>query len=332
MHYEPLFTPPFTPEHATFTIFNYEAHSNYEGFHYEHVPHYEAHSLTSVRTCKAMVGSTKCGLKCCGGVKGADKCMVVNGIPPNTKLPPHIVAKIEKRAAEMKRGGKGGKSAMMAFGEDSDNSELDDEDMDGHAFVARCVQIDADGAEHFVEDDDDFEEVVAFEVVEPSGVGKDTIASCSILREDDAEDCPKPDFGDACNAETGGNCSILTVHAPRDTIDVRDAFMQAPVDGGVFVRPPPEDGGGEADNAEIGPTASDVGLLEEFEEGFEAQKRCVDTVVSIICDEENNDCGMKAADRAEYGYAATLSLELRTLPKKISNYMNIVLKLFGGGR
>ena len=48
MHYEPLFTPLFTPEHATFTIVNYEAHSNYEGFHYEHVPHYEAHSLTSV--------------------------------------------------------------------------------------------------------------------------------------------------------------------------------------------------------------------------------------------------------------------------------------------
>ena len=50
MHYEPLFTPLFTPEHATFTIFNYEAHSNYEGFHYEHVPHYEAHSLTSALT------------------------------------------------------------------------------------------------------------------------------------------------------------------------------------------------------------------------------------------------------------------------------------------
>ena len=205
-----------------------------------------------MRTCKATIGETKCGLKCCGGVKGADKCMVVNGIPPNTKLPPHIVAKIEKRANEMKRGGKGGKSAMMAFGEASDDSEMDDEYLDGHAFVARCVQVDADGAEHFVEDDDDFEEVVAYEVIEPSGAGKDTIATVPILSAGNAKDCSKPNFGDACSAKTGGNCTILTVYAPRDTTDVRDAFIQAPVAGGVFVRPPPEDGGGEADNAEIG--------------------------------------------------------------------------------
>mgnify|MGYP007078412984 CR=1 FL=1 len=76
--------------------------------------------------------------------------------------------------------------------------------------------------------------------------------------------------------------------------------------------------GGEADNAEIGSTAGDVGLLEEFEEGFEAQKRCVDTVVSIICDEENNNCGMTAAERAEYGYAATLSLKLRRVLREFA--------------
>ena len=84
-----------------------------------------------------------CGLKCCGGVKGVDKCMVKNGVPPNGNFPPFVVEKVEKRAKEMKKN----KGAMIVMGEESgDESDGSDTSANGHAFVATCcIVIDEDG-------------------------------------------------------------------------------------------------------------------------------------------------------------------------------------------
>ena len=80
------------------------------------------------RRCKS------CGLKNCGGVRGADKCMTLTGIPPGKKLPDSLRAAIEKRAAELKTGGK----AMLAqVGSDTDEEEF--ESVNGAAFVAKAI-------------------------------------------------------------------------------------------------------------------------------------------------------------------------------------------------
>ena len=97
-----------------------------------------------------------CGLKCCGGVKGTDKCMVKNGVPPNGNFPPFVVEKVEKRAKEMKKN----KGAMIALGEESDGDESDDSSDDGRAFVAKCIVIDEAGVAHIDDGEDEDDETV----------------------------------------------------------------------------------------------------------------------------------------------------------------------------
>ena len=201
------------------------------------------------RTCKAKIGSFECGLQCCGGVKSAEKCMVLTGIPPNAKLPPYIVAKIEKRAAEAKRGG--GK-AMCAFGDDTDEEDDDDDfgaifvacqtdsesggedDGDGVKFsiVAQCVV--GEGDEEHVMDDGEVEEPYDY------GAAKNAIAETpisAVQQNDDFIAC-----GNSIESENFEQnlCRAIVVYTPRDVFDVRGAFAQAPPSAVSVARVPRE--------------------------------------------------------------------------------------------